>query len=238
MKKLFILTLVLLVVFSLTLKSEATGVGNSMKDNSVLAISVKEIEGNKVVELRDLGAKYNWDLDYNSRTKHVTISGENGEFKFDITKGIIINPDARSILKNGKNYLDLDLINPLLSRLNEKELEMIGSLRVENEVVKMGESFKSWLEVYNLSENDINLSFSSGQLYDLYLKKGDKEVWRWSKGKAFTMAMQNKKLAAGDKLGYEVKVDGIDGPGEYMLSGEITSQPPIKLPEIKITVEE
>ena len=237
MRKLVTIILVLLVVFSLTLKTEATGDGNSMREENILKISVKEIEGNKVVELRDLAKKYNWDLDYNSRTKHVTISGENGEFKFDITKGVIIDPEARSILKNGRNYFDLDLINPLLEKLNEKEVEILSSLRVENEIVNKGESFLSWIEVYNLSKKDINLSFSSGQLYDLYLKKGDKEIWRWSQGKAFTMAMQNKKLAVGDSFSYEVEVVGIDGPGEYHLSGEITSQPPIALPEIKITVK-
>jgi len=237
MKKIGIMVLVLLVLFSLSINSAASGVEDSMKEDSILRISVKEIEGNKVVELRDLARKYNWDLEYDSRTKHVTILGKNGEFKFDITKGVIIDPEARSILKNGKNYFDLDLINPILDRLNEKEVEILSSLRVE-EVVKKGESFLSWIEVYNLSKEDINLSFSSGQLFDLYLKKGDKEIWRWSQGKSFTMAMQNKKLAGGDSFSYEVEVNGIDGPGEYILSGEITSQPPIALPEIKITVKE
>ena len=236
MKKLLIAVLVLMVIFSLSLKSEATGVEELMKNDRALSISVKEIEGNKVVELRDLGQKFNWDFSYDSRTKQVIISGKNGEYNFNIRKGIIIDPEARSILIDGRNYLDLDLINPLLAKLNEKEVNILSSLRVKDKVVKSGESFTSWIEIYNLSKNDITLSFSSGQLYDLYLKNGDKEIWRWSKGKAFTMAMQNKKLAAGEKLCYEVEVVGIDGPGEYILSGELTSQPSLALPEIEIEI--
>ena len=236
MKKIAILALVLLVIFSLTLNSKAAGDEQLMKSDNVVSMSTKEIEGKKVVELRQLGEKFNWDFSYNSRTKQVIISGKKGEYKFNIRKGIIIDEDARSILKNGRNYIDLDLINPLLTRLNEKEIKLLSSLRIEDKVIKSGEDFKSWIEVYNLSKSDITLSFSSGQLYDLYLKKGDKEIWRWSKGKAFTMAMQNKKLAAGDKLYYEVEVAGIDGPGEYILKGEVTSQPPLVLPEIEIEV--
>ncbi|MFW6028864.1 MAG: BsuPI-related putative proteinase inhibitor [Halanaerobiales bacterium] len=101
----------------------------------------------------------------------------------------------------------------------------------------IGEDIKAIMEIYNISENDIRLHFSSGQLYDLFLRKDNKEVWRWSEGKFFTMAIQYKDLEAGEKLRYKERVPGQKNSGEYVLGGKITAQSEIPFAEIKIRVK-
>ena len=235
MKKLVIFSLVLFLVFSLNLSSEAIGLDDSRLGEQFLKMRLQEIKGNKVLELRDLSKKYNWNLDYHQKTKIVSILAKKGECNFDITEGTI-NKETAFVLKDGKNYIKIKFINQLLSKLNERKINLLTGLRLENKVLTPGESFIAWIEIYNLSEKSITLNFSSGQLYDLYLKNSDHEIWRWSENKFFTMAVQSKKIAPGDKLIYKIEVPGIDGPGEYILSGEIKSQTSLTLPEITVKV--
>jgi hypothetical protein len=67
--------------------------------------------------------------------------------------------------------------------------------------VKLGEDVKFTFHVTNSSNKRVELRFPSGQTHDLVvLDAQGREVWRWSRGRLFTQAMQNKVLATNDTL--------------------------------------
>lgn len=57
------------------------------------------------------------------------------------------------------------------------------------------------LQVVNRGKKSIELTFPSGQTYDfVILDSLGREVWRWSRGRLFTQALQNKLLSRGESL--------------------------------------
>jgi hypothetical protein len=67
--------------------------------------------------------------------------------------------------------------------------------------VKVADGVKFAFHVTNSSNKRVELRFPSGQTHDVVvLDAQGKEVWRWSRGRLFTQAMQNKVLAASDTL--------------------------------------
>ena len=67
--------------------------------------------------------------------------------------------------------------------------------------VKVGDDVKFSFHVTNNSAKRVELRFPSGQTHDLVvLDPQGREVWRWSHGRMFTQAMQNKVLGTSDTL--------------------------------------
>ena len=67
--------------------------------------------------------------------------------------------------------------------------------------VKVGEAVQFTFHVTNSSSKRVELRFPSGQTHDVVvLDPQGREVWRWSTGRMFTQAMQNKVLGASDTL--------------------------------------
>ena len=250
MKKTVIITFILLIVFSsfsfnsnIVKAGEVVSVVDSNKENiNSLASEVKNVDGREMISLRKLGDKYNWNFAYDSQDKIVSIYAENDKIEFKIGESIVKSdklPKKSTIpeIINGRTYIDIMIINNILEELGEPEVKLMTTLNVENNTIKVGESFKAFIGIYNLSDENIRLHYSSGQLYDLYLKRGDKTLWRWSEGKYFTMALQYKDLPAGEKMNYEVEVSVKAGPGdEYVLGGEISTKGPLALPEVEIEI--
>jgi len=67
--------------------------------------------------------------------------------------------------------------------------------------VTVGEAVQFSFHVTNSSAKRVELRFPSGQTHDVVvLDPQGREVWRWSTGRMFTQAMQNKLLSASDTL--------------------------------------
>jgi len=67
--------------------------------------------------------------------------------------------------------------------------------------VRLGGEVEFDLHVTNSSSKRIELRFASGQTHDVAVFDAQgREVWRWSRGRLFTQAMQNKILGASDTL--------------------------------------
>lgn len=77
------------------------------------------------------------------------------------------------------------------------------------------------LVVENRGETPITLTFSSGQQAEVALTEGDREVWRWSEGRAFTQVVSEFALGPGEQ--HEIELEGrLDvPPGTYEVTAEL-----------------
>ncbi len=92
---------------------------------------------------------------------------------------------------------------PAPSHPNEsaRRLAMRGDTVAASLDVKLGDDVQFNLHVTNSSARRVELRFPSGQTHDVVvLDAQGREVWRWSRGRMFTQAIQNKILAASDTL--------------------------------------
>lgn len=79
------------------------------------------------------------------------------------------------------------------------------------------------IEVNNDSKKRVELNFPSGRTHDfLVLDVNGKEVWRWSEGRMFTQAMQNRLLDAHDSVVYAERWSP-PAPGRYTLVAQLIS---------------
>lgn len=79
------------------------------------------------------------------------------------------------------------------------------------------------LQVTNTTDQPITLQFSSGQRYDFTIKDAEGKVaWRWSEGRAFTMALGTETLDPGQSLRYEERFTGHLDPAAYRVTGTLT----------------
>jgi hypothetical protein len=70
--------------------------------------------------------------------------------------------------------------------------------------VAVGESVALSLHVTNLADHSVELDFPDGQTHDfIVLDSAGHELWRWSSGRMFTQALQNKLLSSTETVTYE-----------------------------------
>jgi len=83
------------------------------------------------------------------------------------------------------------------------------------------------MTVANPFNEPVTLQFSSGKTYDFIIRDRDgQKVWQWSDGKVFTMALQQRELAAGESYEVSARWTVPEGktsllPGLYHIRGII-----------------
>lgn len=192
--------------------------------------------GVEMIQLRELADELDWTLVYESENREVRI--RKGALSYSFSSTDPISEEARSLLiKEGRTYLAMEGVRELLQQLGEELL--ITGLYTEQSLYKKGEQIRAHLRVYNFTSESIRLNFGSGQRYDLYLQQNNEEIWRWSDGRFFTMALIYKEIEPGENLAYDVEVEMLPIAGEYVLGGELATIPErIKLEEVSVKVED
>jgi len=80
------------------------------------------------------------------------------------------------------------------------------------------------IEVSNDSRKRVELNFPDGRTHDfVVLDVRGKEVWRWSSGRIFTQAMQNRLLDSHDAIVYAERWTP-PAPGRYTLVAQLNSE--------------
>lgn len=70
--------------------------------------------------------------------------------------------------------------------------------------VRIGEQIRFALRVTNQAAKRLELTFPSGQTHDIVvLDTIGREVWRWSAGRMFTQALQNRVLDRSETASYD-----------------------------------
>ncbi|HEU4643472.1 MAG TPA: BsuPI-related putative proteinase inhibitor [Gemmatimonadaceae bacterium] len=83
-----------------------------------------------------------------------------------------------------------------------------------NVKVEHGVAFS--LHVTNLADHAVELDFPSGQTHDfVVIDSLGREVWRWSDGRLFTQAFQNRLLDTKETATYEEHWDGRGRRGHF-----------------------
>jgi hypothetical protein len=80
------------------------------------------------------------------------------------------------------------------------------------------------IEVANDSRKRVELNFPDGRTHDfVVLNEAGREVWRWSAGRLFTQAMQNRLLDVNDSVVYDERWSP-PSPGHYTLVASLRSE--------------
>lgn len=78
--------------------------------------------------------------------------------------------------------------------------------------------------VTNTTSQQVELDFRSGQTYDFVVVDSvGKELWRWSEGRMFTQALQNKLLRPRETLTFEERWTSPPRSGTFTALGSLTS---------------
>jgi hypothetical protein len=86
------------------------------------------------------------------------------------------------------------------------------------------------LTVENTGTMPLTVPFASGQMYDFEVRRNGELVWNWAHDKAFTQALQQRQVPAGEEMEFAESWDfrNNDGervpPGEYTVRGVLTAQ--------------
>jgi uncharacterized protein (DUF58 family) len=107
--------------------------------------------------------------------------------------------------------------------------EARGTLRLELSLSKssfiVGEPVEATLTLRHGGENPTRLQFTSGQRFDVLVRRGGTLVWRWSDDKAFVQVIQDLTLRAGETLTFKAVWSQQDlqgrraAPGGYEIVG-------------------
>ena len=89
--------------------------------------------------------------------------------------------------------------------------------------VEVGKSVRFALRLTNAGGRTEDLRFSSGQLYDFWVTDGDREIWRWSEDRAFSQALETRKIPTQDSLVFEESWTS-EGRGTYVAHGLLKAE--------------
>ncbi|MFP4017540.1 MAG: BsuPI-related putative proteinase inhibitor [Halanaerobiales bacterium] len=202
----------------------------------LLKMRIYNFEGREMFKLRDLAEKCGWSIQYDSISKEITLINNGKSMVLDLDQRL--SKDVKLI--EGRSYLSIEKARDVFEEVGENT-KLITGLYTDQEEYMTGNPVTAHIRVYNMSKESIKLDFSSGQRYDLYLERDNKEIWRWSDGKFFTMALARVEIEAGDSMEFDVEIDTDKDadltPGKYILSGELAIiGSAIELNDITITV--
>ncbi len=90
--------------------------------------------------------------------------------------------------------------------------------------VRVDDAVHFALHVINEGDRKIELNFTNGQTHDFaVLDERGKQVWRWSDGRLFTSAYQNRVLRSDDTLSFSESWKPL-APGRYTAIARLASQ--------------
>ncbi|MFO7886984.1 MAG: BsuPI-related putative proteinase inhibitor [Eubacteriales bacterium] len=125
--------------------------------------------------------------------------------------------EAATLVVNTNNAVEKELQNnkPIV----EGKFETRADYKVTNENVEFN------FELFSHFEESKEVMFSSGQQFEITVTDGnEEEVYKFSEGKAFTMAIVYETVEPGESLEWTDEWDRTDKEGNYLESGKYTAK--------------
>ena len=80
------------------------------------------------------------------------------------------------------------------------------------------------LQVTNIADHAVEVNFPNGQTHEfVVLDTLGREVWRWSTGRMFTQALQNREVDADETLSFRERWDSRGHHGKYTALASLRS---------------
>ena len=167
----FLLSFITVTIFANSGNLSSDKVETDNENISYLNLDVKKIEGNNMVSLRQLAQRYHWILLFSNKDKAINIYNFKSKVQIKI-KQVQFNGNQLKnppVIKNGRTYISLDLINYILQDFNNSQIKLITdmTLNQNQKKVEKGEKITAKLKVYNIYQKPVTLKYNSGRLYDL-----------------------------------------------------------------------
>jgi hypothetical protein len=134
-----------------------------------------------------------------------------------------------------------------VGRVPPPKAPKMASLQVElstdHETYNPGEDIQLTLTITNSGSAPAVFNFLTGQRYDFAARQDDREVWRWSKNRAFTQALSSVTVGVGETLRFREAWTGVDNanqpvpPGTYTVVGWVTAQGQAAITESTADIE-
>ncbi|MBE4909324.1 hypothetical protein IMZ08_14835 [Bacillus luteolus] len=97
----------------------------------------------------------------------------------------------------------------------------LQSLETSVDIQAASDSADIYIKVKNNGEEDVTLTFTSGQTFEVVVVDGNNnEVYRFSTGKMFTMALQDVRIKAGEEKVWKDKWRYLNEDGQRVKPGE------------------
>lgn len=68
--------------------------------------------------------------------------------------------------------------------------------------------------IENTGSDPVTANYRDGQKFDIFVTDGDQELWRWSHGRMFTMALEQRTFDPGERVSYSGTWNDPE-PGSY-----------------------
>ena len=102
--------------------------------------------------------------------------------------------------------------------------KVAGSPITTSLAIDVGDEISFALEVTNTSSRRVELTFPDGRTHDVVvLDSAGRERWRWSEGRLFTQALQNRLLDGAEKATFEESWQPVLEPGTYVAVATLRS---------------
>jgi len=106
--------------------------------------------------------------------------------------------------------------------VEQKPVESAIKLKTTLDVEQLENKLQFTIALHNESLKDLTLPFGSGQQFEIVVKnEAGEEVYRYSEGKMFTLALQMIELKAGEKLEWQETWD-LESNGQRIPAGTYT----------------
>ena len=91
--------------------------------------------------------------------------------------------------------------------------------------VKVADGVRFGFKVTNTASGKVELLFPSGQTHDIVVIDSiGREVWRWSEGRMFTQALQNRVLESNASVSWSAAWKATVPPGRYVAIASLLSE--------------
>ncbi|MFW6386507.1 MAG: BsuPI-related putative proteinase inhibitor [Bacillota bacterium] len=229
-----VLVFVFLFVFSLGAGAE--------EDINHLNVNLHEVDGIKMASLRSLSDKMDWGVEFLPEKKSVRLTGGEAILELEVGSDELFGRELEyaPVIEEGRVYISLEDVEILLDEMKvEDPPQIFADMTLDSLEFEKGDVLSGTMVLYNITDEDITLEFSSGQNYDLLLYREGRQIWQWSSDRMFTMALQTKQLPAGESLEFEFEFESEEDlePGTYELRGVITSHSEIEAGSVGIEVK-